>query len=90
MSRIKNISNGLANNRGLSQSTIGTWYRNNQTPTIQTLDKVCRGLGITLSQFFAETEDTVSLTEEEREMLAVWCALPQRKRQLVVELLRNS
>ena len=51
MSRIKNISNGLANNRGLSQSTIGTWYRNNQTPTIQTLDKVCRGLGITLSQF---------------------------------------
>lgn len=44
----------LAKNCGLSQSTIGGWYRSHQTPTIQTLDKICRGLGITLSQFFAE------------------------------------
>ena len=32
----------LAKNSGLTQSTISTWYRKNQTPTIQTLDKVCR------------------------------------------------
>lgn len=41
----------LAKHCGLSQSTISTWYRKNQTPTIQTLDKVCKGLGISLSQF---------------------------------------
>ena len=76
-------------NCGLSQSTIGGWYRSHQTPTIQTLDKICRGLGITLSQFFAEDGDPVSLTREERDMLDVWCALPPQKRRLVVELLRN-
>lgn len=41
----------LSKHSGLSQSTISTWYRKGQTPTIQTLDKVCKGFGITLSQF---------------------------------------
>lgn len=50
----------LAKHCGLSQSTISTWYRKNQTPTIQTLDKVCKGLGISLSQFFAEGSDAVN------------------------------
>ncbi len=80
----------LAKNCGLSQSTIGTWYRSNQTPTIRTLEKVCRGLGITLSQFFAEADDAVSLTKDQQEMLDAWCALPPKKRRLVVELLKNS
>ena len=56
----------LAKRSGLSQSTISTWYRKNQTPTIQTLDKVCKGFGITLSQFFAEDDDLVSLTPRQR------------------------
>lgn len=59
----------LAKYSGLTQSTISTWYRKNQTPTIQTLDKICKGFGITLSQFFAEGDDAVSLTSEQKEML---------------------
>ena len=50
----------LAKNSGLTQSTISTWYRKNQIPTIQTLDKICKGFGITLSQFFAEGDDAIS------------------------------
>ena len=75
----------LAKNCGLSQSTIGGWYRSHQTPTIQTLDKICRGLGITLSQFLPK----VSLTREEQDMLDAWCALPPQKCRLVVELLKS-
>lgn len=59
----------LAKNSGLSQSTINTWYLKNQTPTLHSLDKVCSGLGITLSQFFAEEQDPISLTEEQKLML---------------------
>lgn len=73
----------LAKHCGLSQSTISTWYRKNQTPTIQTLDKVCKGLGISLSQFFAEGSDAVSLTPEQKDMLDNWSALnirPQSSR----------
>lgn len=54
----------LAKHAGLSQSTISTWYRKQQIPTIHTLEKVCKGFHITLSQFFAEGDDAISLTEE--------------------------
>ena len=79
----------LAKHSGLSQSTISTWYRKQQTPTIQTLDKVCKGLGITLSQFFAEGEDPVSLTREQRELLDHWSALTEQQRQAIQDLLKS-
>lgn len=79
----------LAKHSGLSQSTISTWYRKNQTPTIQTLDKVCRGLGITLSQFFAEEDDVVSLTPQQRELLDNWSALSETQQELFMELFKN-
>ena len=79
----------LAKNSGISQSIISTWYRKNQTPTIQALDKVCKGFGITLSQFFAEGDDSIFLTQEQKETLDNWSALNQKQRQLVTELLKN-
>lgn len=79
----------LAKNSGLTQSTISTWYSKNQTPTIQTLDKVCKGFGITLSQFFAENDDAISLTEEQKNMLDNWSALNPKQKQIIMELLQN-
>ena len=79
----------LAKNSGLTQSTISTWYRKNQTPTIQTLDKVCKGFGITLSQFFDEGGEAVSLTDDQREMLDHWSALTPMQREAVLKLLEN-
>lgn len=49
----------LAQKSGLTQSTISTWYRKKQTPTIQSLEKVCKGLGVTQSQFFADESEMV-------------------------------
>jgi len=79
----------LAKNSGLTQSTISTWYRKNQTPTIQTLDKVCKGFGITLSQFFAEGDDAVFLTPVQKEMLDSWSALNEAQKQLILDLLKS-
>ena len=79
----------LAKHSGLAQSTISTWYRKNQVPTIQTLDKVCHGLGITLSQFFAEGDDAVSLTPEQKELLDNWSALTETQQRLFIELFKN-
>lgn len=79
----------LSKNSGLSQSTISTWYRKNQTPTIQTLNKVCLGFGITLSQFFAEGEDAISLTPQQREMLDNWSMLNEKQQQIIMDLLKN-
>lgn len=79
----------LAKHSGLSQSTISTWYRKNQVPTVQTLDKVCRGLGITLSQFFAEGDDVVCLTTQQRELLDNWSVLSKTQQELFLELFKS-
>lgn len=79
----------LAKHSDLSQSTISTWYRKHQIPTIPTLDKVCSGLGITLSQFFAEGDDVVSLTPQQRELLDCWSALNPKQQEIVFDLLKN-
>lgn len=79
----------LAQHSGLTQSTISTWYRKNQIPTVQTLEKVCDGFGITLSQFFSEHDDAVYLTSEQKELLDCWAALTEPQRILFLELFKN-
>jgi len=68
---------------------VSTWYRKNQIPTIPTLDKVCRGLGITLSQFFAEGDEAVSLTPDQKELLDNWSALTEEQQKLFIELFKS-
>lgn len=79
----------LSQHSGLSQSTISTWYGKNQVPTVQTLDKVCKGFGITLSQFFAEEEEAISLTPAQRELLDHWAALTETQQSLFAELFKT-
>jgi len=79
----------LAKNCGLSQSTISTWYSKNQTPTIQSLEKVCKGFGITLSQFFAEGDDALILSPQQRDMLNNWNTLNEQQQQIILDLLKN-
>ena len=50
--------------------------------------KICKGVGITLSQFFAEGEDTLSLTQEQREMLDSWSSLNEKQQEIFLALLK--
>ena len=79
----------LAQHSGLAQSTISNWYRKNQIPTIQTLEKICCGFGITLSQFFFFFFDTVSLTDRQKVLLDCWAALTETQQTLFMELFKH-
>lgn len=69
----------LAKESGLSQSTIANIYQRNAVPSIDTLERICQGFGITLSQFFAEAE-MVELTPELKEIFESWRPLtPEQK-----------
>ena len=59
----------LSKKCGLSESTLANIFRRNTTPSLSTLNAICNGFGITLSQFFAEGNDPISLTEEQRKLL---------------------
>ena len=69
----------LARKCGLSDATIANIFRRNTMPSIPTLEAICQGYGITLSQFFAEGE-MVELTPELKEVFDCWAALsPEQK-----------
>lgn len=79
----------LAKHADIAQSTISSWYRRNQTPTFQNLDRVCHDFGITLSQFFAEGDDPISLSRDQIEMLDHWSALNPKQQEIILALLKN-
>lgn len=59
----------LAEQSGLTQSTISSWYRKNMLPNIASLEKICIAFDITLSQFFATDSDSITLTSTQKEIL---------------------
>lgn len=56
----------LAEASEISQSTISSWYRKDMLPSIGSLEKICKGLGITMSQFFDDSNGSGSLTDDQR------------------------
>ena len=76
----------LAENCGLSQSTISTWYGREIEPGIASIEKVCAGLGITLAQFF-QTDESVYLTEDQKELLALWSKLSPVQKNALREMM---
>ena len=70
----------LAIASGLSQSTVANIFNRNTTPSVSTLESICAGFGISLSQLFSEN-NMVELTQEQKEMFATWATLtkPQKE-----------
>ena len=79
----------LAENSGLPQSTISSWYRKNMVPTIPSLEKICDAFGITLSQLFAGDGEAVALTETQRELLRRWARLSREQQDIIFTLIDN-
>ena len=77
----------LANESGLSDATVGNLFRRNTVPSMPTLETICRGLGITLSQFFAEGE-MVELTPELKELFDDWVNLTADQKQAARQMLK--
>lgn len=78
----------LSKECGLAQSTIGNIYRRNTSPSLETLETICKGFGITLSQFFAEGE-LVELTPELKELFDGWVTLTPKQKALVEQMVRT-
>ena len=75
----------LAKECGLSESTIANIFRRNTTPSISTLEAICRGFGITLSQFFAEGE-MLEMTPEVSELVSQWITLTPDQKRVILDM----
>ena len=73
----------------LTQSTISTWYRKHQIPTVYSLEKICKGFGMTLSQFFWDEEESFLISPEQKALLDNFSALPPNVQQDIKSLISN-
>ena len=74
---------------GLSSSTITNIYRRNTVPSITTLEAICNAFGITLSQFFAEEDNFVQLSPEQKEMFDNWLCLSENQKKIIAEIIEE-
>ena len=69
----KNLSRYRLSQRSeISQSTITNLLNRNNIPSIQTLEKICYGLDMTLAQFFSIDGERPNLTKEQKRILDMW------------------
>ena len=77
----------LSRESGLSESTIANIFRRNAYPSIPTLAIICEGMGITISQFFAENE-MVELSPELKEPFIGWASLTPDQKLVVSQMIK--
>ena len=77
----------LAKESGVPEATLTNIFYRGTTPTVSTLEQICKTLGITLSQFFSEN-DLIEMTPELKEFYSVWMALAPEKRRTVLETMK--
>ena len=79
----------LAEQSGLTQSTISSWYRKNMLPNIASLEKICNAFGITMSQFFSADSDSFSLTPLQKEILVEINHLSEEQQLALVQFFKT-
>lgn len=79
----------LAKNSGISQSTISTWYRKNLQPSVASIEKICKGLDITLPQFFSSENQNNNLTPSQQEIIELWGIMNDYQKSKVIEMLKS-
>ena len=69
-------------------STIRNMYKRNTEPSITTLEALCKGMGITLIQFF-DTDNEMGLSDDQKQLLGEWNKLNSNDKKLIQRLLES-
>lgn len=73
----------LAKDTGLSQPFIGMLFKDEKSPSLESLNKLCSALGITLAEFFAEDSES---DPKEARLIAAYRRLPEEKQDTVLTI----
>lgn len=79
----------LSEESGIAQTTISSWFKKNVSPSISSLESLCRAFNITLSQFFAFDSPLVDLTDRQKSMLDNWNKLTVKQQNIILDLLKT-
>lgn len=79
----------LSIHSGVPQTTINSWYQRNHHPSISTLEDICRGFDISMSDFFNDSRNTSALTNEQMEMFEKWSTLTKKQKEAIMNLINS-
>lgn len=77
----------LAEESGIAQTTISSWFSKKITPTIPSLTNICRAFNISLSEFFAFDGTPSVLTDTQKTALAAFNKLTKNQQNTIIELM---
>ncbi len=77
----------LAKASGLPWQTVKNLVNQMNNPTVATVEMICKGLGITVSQFFSDEEEMISLTAEQKHLLEQWNVISKDEKKVFGDLL---
>ena len=78
----------IAKEAGLPWSTVHNMFIRNTEPSIKTLECLCRGMGMTLPQFF-DADNEMGLSPEQAQLLQKWNGLCEKDKQLIAKLIES-
>lgn len=82
----------LAQESDLPYSSLNNIFNRKTCPSIITLEKICNGLGISLSEFFNFTEipfHSDNITLEQQELINAYSSLSNKDKELLQTYLRG-
>lgn len=79
----------LAKASGITYSTLSTMINKHNMPSLSTLQKLCRGFGISVTDFFEPDKNLSGLTDEQAQCLEMFTSLSPDDRQLVIAYMKG-
>jgi len=85
---LKNLNNNqLAIKSELNPSVISSLFTRSSEPEITTLFSICKGLNITMSEFFADGNE-YQLTERQKTFIYLFNQLSEYKQDLAISVMK--
>lgn len=78
----------VAKEADIPWSTVRNMFKRNTEPSVATLERICSGMGITLSQFF-DVDNTLGISQEQRILLENYNRLSSNNKRIVSELIES-
>ncbi len=83
----------LAKEAGIPYSSLNSLFLKNNQPTISTLEKICEGFHISMSEFFASKTpyrpESYRFSKDELDMIEMYRSLNRSEKKIVVSYLKG-
>ena len=69
---------------GISQSAFSKMARQQTSLSIETIQRICDAFGISMAQFFSDSDEYPDLTPQQRQLLDYWKMMDRKKQEYIL------